>query len=170
MVRRCQKARGHEPPCNYGPRVDRDATDDPAMCMSFIRAAPVKSPNGQLERDIDEEIARLQPPTTLPPETQELERLAQKLIEEEAVTDPNPTTEAVTPGKQTSEFKLTAVAMIAGAVLEAFAAILHTLQDQGVQAPWMAAVFAVIGVLLQVASLLGYQKTRAAVKVASASK
>lgn len=68
------------------------------------------------------------------------------------------------PGSSTTEFKLTVAAMILGTILECVAAVLHGLQDAGVDKPWMAIVFAVIGVLLQMASLFGYQKARALVK------
>lgn len=82
---------GHEPPCRYGGRVERDAPRDAALCISFVRSALEKSPDGQLERDIEEEIAKLQQPTHLPPETQELERQAnQKIEEEKPLMDPQP--------------------------------------------------------------------------------
>ena len=75
-----------------------------------------------------------------------------------------------TPGISTSEGKLTVVAMIVGSLLEAIAGVLHTVQDAGHAAPWFPAVFAVVGVLLQVASLLGYQKSRTLVKAAIAAQ
>jgi hypothetical protein len=75
-------------------------------------------------------------------------------------TNTNPTA----PGPQTSEFKLTVVALIVGAILEGASAVLHGLQEAGTQAPWIPGVLAVIGALLQVASIFGYQKGRAVVK------
>lgn len=80
----------------------------------------------------------------------------------ETTTNTNPTA----PGPQTSEFKLTAVALIVGIVLESTSAVLHALQDAGTQAPWIPGVLAVIGALVQIAGLFGYQKGRAAVKTA----
>lgn len=70
-------------------------------------------------------------------------------------------------GLSTSEGKLTAIAMVVGALLEGVAGVLHTLQDAGHAAPWFPAVFAVVGVLLQLASLLGYQKSRTLLKAAA---
>ncbi len=67
-------------------------------------------------------------------------------------------------GTQTSEFKLTVAAMIVGVLLDAGAAIIHSLQDAGTNAPWFAVALAVLGTLTQVAALFGYQKARVLVK------
>jgi hypothetical protein len=72
-------------------------------------------------------------------------------------------------GTTTSEFKLTAIAMVVGVCLEAAAGVLHAIQDAGVAAPWIPAVLAIVGALIQVASLFGYQKSRTLVKVAVAA-
>lgn len=68
------------------------------------------------------------------------------------------------PGMSTSEGKLTLMAVIIGTILEGLAGVLHSVQDAGHAAPWFPAVLAVIGVLLQLASLLGYQKSRTLLK------
>lgn len=68
-------------------------------------------------------------------------------------------------GHTTSEFKLTTAVVVIGAVLEGAAGVLHAIQGT-VAAPWIPAVLAVIGVLLQIASVLGYTQSRAAVKTA----
>lgn len=67
-------------------------------------------------------------------------------------------------GMTTSEGKLTLFAMVLGTLLEALAGVLHTLQDAGHAAPWFPAVLAIVGVLLQLASVLGYQKARTVLK------
>ena len=77
-----------------------------------------------------------------------------------------PETSPSAPGLATSEGKLTLIAVIVGTILEGVAGVLHTLQDAGQAAPWFPAVLAVVGVLLQLASLLGYQKSRTLVKAA----
>lgn len=69
-----------------------------------------------------------------------------------------------TPGMTTSEGKLTLAAVIIGTILEGLAGVLHTLQDAGHAAPWFPAVLAVVGVLLQLASVLGYTKARTVLK------
>lgn len=75
-----------------------------------------------------------------------------------------------TSGLSTSEGKLTLVAVIVGTILDAAAGLLHTLQDAGHAAPWFPAVLAVLGVALQLVSLLGYQKSRTLVKAAIAAQ
>jgi hypothetical protein len=74
--------------------------------------------------------------------------------------------DATAAGTSTSEFKLAAVAMVLGTILEGAGAVLHALQDAGVQAPWIPAVLAALGVILQVASLFGYTKSRTILKAA----
>lgn len=73
----------------------------------------------------------------------------------------------MTPGSQTTEFKLTLLAQLVGIVAEAAAAVLHTLQDAGHAAPWFPAVLVAVGLVLQVVTLLGYQKSRTLVKAAT---
>lgn len=68
-------------------------------------------------------------------------------------------------GTTTSEFKLATVVIILGTILEGAAAVLHGLEGV-VAAPWIPAVLAVLGVLLQIASVLGYSSSRTAVKTA----
>lgn len=76
------------------------------------------------------------------------------------MADTNPTAS----GPSTSEGKLTLVAIILGTVLEGLAGVLHAVQDAGHAAPWFPAVLAVVGVLLQLATVLGYQKARTVLK------
>ncbi len=78
-------------------------------------------------------------------------------------------TNPAAPGNTTSEFSLTRIALIVGALLETAAGVLHTLQDSGVAAPWFPAVLAVLGALIQVAGLFGYVKSRTLVKAALAA-
>lgn len=73
-------------------------------------------------------------------------------------------TNPAAPGNQTSEFKLTRIALVLGAALEGFAGILHTLKDAGVEAPWFATALLVVGAAVQIASLFGYQRSRTVVK------
>lgn len=68
------------------------------------------------------------------------------------------------PGLSTSEGKLTLIAVIVGTLLDAAAGLMQTLQDSGHAAPWFPTVLATLGVLLQLASLLGYQKARTLLK------
>jgi hypothetical protein len=74
----------------------------------------------------------------------------------------------VTPGKESTEFKLTRLAFMVGTLLEVVAATLHSLQAGGVSAPWFPAVLTVVGVALQVLPLVGYQKSRTLVKAEAA--
>lgn len=68
-------------------------------------------------------------------------------------------------GFSTSEGKLTLVAVIVGTILDAVAGVLDSLQSAGHGATWFPSVLAVCGVLLQLVSLLGYQKARTLFKV-----
>lgn len=70
-------------------------------------------------------------------------------------------------GISTSEFKLAAVSMVVGTILEAFAGVLHTLQDTGTNPPWFTGVLVIVGALIQVASFLGYNKGRVLAKATS---
>lgn len=74
---------------------------------------------------------------------------------------------ALTPGSTTSEYRLTLAAIVIGTVAEAVAGILQSLQAQGVAAPWFPTALLVVGLVMQVAALFGYQKARAVVKVAA---
>lgn len=76
------------------------------------------------------------------------------------MADTNPTA----TGPSTSEGKLTLVAVILGTILEGLGAVLHQVQDAGHGAVWFPAVLAIIGVLLQLATVLGYQKSRTVLK------
>lgn len=69
-------------------------------------------------------------------------------------------------GGSTTEFKLTALAIIIGTALESVAGVMHSIQDQGLGASWFPMVFAVLGALVQIAGLAGYQKGRTLLKAA----
>lgn len=71
----------------------------------------------------------------------------------------------VTPGALTSEFKVTMLAQVVGIIVEGIAAILLALQSTGVIAGWIPMTLAVLGLLTSVATVLGYQHSRTAVKV-----
>lgn len=73
-------------------------------------------------------------------------------------------TNPAAPGIQTTEYKLTRISLIVGAALEAFAGILHTLQDAGLSAPWFTTALLVVGAAVQIASLFGYTKSRTLLK------
>lgn len=83
------------------------------------------------------------------------------------VPPPDPVTTIADTGKATSEFSLTRIAVIVGAVLEAGAGVLHVLQESGTAAPWFPAVMAIVGALLQICTIFGYQRGRALVKQAA---
>ncbi len=68
-------------------------------------------------------------------------------------------------GVKTSEFGLTAASMLLGAVLEGVAVVMNQLQANGIDKPWMHAVMVVAGMLLQITSLYGYQRSRTSVKM-----
>jgi ABC-type sugar transport system substrate-binding protein len=77
----------------------------------------------------------------------------------------------VTPGNQTSEYKVTIIstvlsiaAVITGVVLD----LLQSAQDAGVNGRWMAIGLSVFGVIGAVLTAVGYQVTRAHVKAAAA--
>lgn len=92
------KAVGHEGPCNYGPRISPETTRDTSKCGSEVRSALVQD---GIEKDIAEELERTATPTHLPPETLELERIANERIaaleEEPTMPDPVPETPVVLP-------------------------------------------------------------------------
>lgn len=75
----------------------------------------------------------------------------------------NPTT----PGSETSEFNITKYAMTAGAVIDGVAVALEALKTVFPHAGWLSVALAVCGTLLMLASALGYQKGRTALKMAS---
>lgn len=79
------------------------------------------------------------------------------------MADTNPTA----AGPSTSEFKLTALAIVIGSILEAVAGVMHSIQDAGMGASWFAMVFAILGALIQIAGLAGYQKGRVLLKAAA---
>lgn len=82
------------------------------------------------------------------------------------MSDTNP----MASGSTTSEWTITKVAMVVGGILEGAAVALGTLQGQVAAGPWLAAVLAVIGVLLQVAAVFGYQKGRTVLKATMISQ
>lgn len=78
-----------------------------------------------------------------------------------------PGTDPFAAGRHTSEWSVTRLAVVVGAILETMATGIHGLQAGGVNATWFAVALAVIGVALQVVSIFGYQKGRATVKAAA---
>lgn len=74
----------------------------------------------------------------------------------------------ITPGKQTSEHRLTQLVLLIGFALQVFAGILGALQTAGIgQGSAVIPVsLAVISGLMQVASVLGYTSARAKLKIA----
>lgn len=82
------------------------------------------------------------------------------------ITTPAPSS---APPDTSAAHKLTVWAIIIGTVLEALSAVLHQLATASVVDPsahWYVVVLAVIGVVLQIASLLGYHSTTAKVLAA----
>lgn len=75
----------------------------------------------------------------------------------------------LTPGKHTSEHRLTTAVLLIGLGMEALSAFLQQLGGAGVGAGtrWYPIVLACLGGTSQVVSLLGYQRSRALVKVAA---
>jgi hypothetical protein len=67
-------------------------------------------------------------------------------------------------GTKTSEFSLTAVSVVLGACMEGAAVVLNQLQANGIDRPWIHSVMIVCGMLLQAASIFGYQKSRTVLK------
>jgi hypothetical protein len=77
-------------------------------------------------------------------------------------------TPVVTPGKETSEWKFTAVAMVFGAILDGVGIALETLRDSGViHGTWLPVALVIVGTLLMLVSKLGYVRSRALVKMAA---
>lgn len=73
-------------------------------------------------------------------------------------------------GVKTSEFYLTAIAMVIGTILEAVAVpLLERLAATNPQLGWVPFALIAAGALIQVAGLFGYQKSRADVKAAAAA-
>src|SRR4051812_39838852 len=76
----------------------------------------------------------------------------------------------VTPGNQTSEYKVTIIssvlsiaAVVTGVVLD----LLQSAQDAGVNGKWMSIALSAFGLLALALTAVGYQVTRAHVKAAS---
>jgi hypothetical protein len=80
------------------------------------------------------------------------------------------TTNPLAPGAQTTEGKLTIAAFVVGTVLEGGSAVLSKLAEGHLVDPsarWYTIALAVVGVVLQVLTLAGYNKGRAQVKAAA---
>jgi hypothetical protein len=76
----------------------------------------------------------------------------------------------VTPGAQTSEYSLTKLQVALGTaaiVIGALVDLVPELQKLHPSVPWLGTSLIVLGVLKNVLSVLGYQKSRAQVKAAS---
>lgn len=76
----------------------------------------------------------------------------------------SPDTNPLAAGRNTSEWGLAKVGLALGAVLEVAALVVAKMGDFGVSTPWLATASMVIGGMLQGASILGYQNSRAIVK------
>lgn len=76
--------------------------------------------------------------------------------------------DAQKPGTATSEFKLTAVVVILGTVLDFIGITLETLQGQGIlpSGGWLSSVLVVVGSLLVLGKALGYTRSRTMLKLA----
>lgn len=79
-----------------------------------------------------------------------------------------PVTPPITPGKHTSEHRLTVVVLISGFVLQTFAGLLAALQAAGVGSGKLAlpVTLAVISAVMQALPVFGYTRARAQVKMA----
>jgi len=75
----------------------------------------------------------------------------------------------VTPGSQTSEFKMAKYLFMFGVGLDIVGVIIHSLQGHGVSLPFFPAVLSVVGTLTAVLGSLGYMKSRTLVKAAQMS-
>lgn len=74
-------------------------------------------------------------------------------------------------GLSTSEGKITIAAVIVGLVLEmAVVPVLQALKDVHPDAVWIPLILGIVGALLQVASVLGYQRARTQLKLGLISK
>lgn len=78
-------------------------------------------------------------------------------------------TPAVTPGHQTSEHRVTVYVCILGLVLQTASGALEQLHAIGIGAAgqWYPLVLVLLGTAMQVLTVLGYQRSRALVKVAA---
>src|SRR3954471_22105305 len=77
----------------------------------------------------------------------------------------------VTPGNQTSEYKVTIIssvlsiaAVVTGVVLD----LLQSAQDAGINGKWMSIALSAFGLLALALTAVGYQVTRAHVKASAA--
>jgi hypothetical protein len=73
---------------------------------------------------------------------------------------------AITPGNQTSEYKLTQIAIAIGVVLQTASVVLASLPQTN---KYVAIAGLVCGTLIQVLTALGYVSSRTAVKTAAAA-
>lgn len=71
------------------------------------------------------------------------------------------------PGSETSEFRLSAVVVLVGTLIDLASIALTTLRDQGVQGAWLTGALAVCGTLMVIATALGYARSRTLVKLSS---
>lgn len=73
----------------------------------------------------------------------------------------------VKPGNETTEFTIAKFGAVTGLILDAVAVSLATLQEHGIDKPWLAVTLAVCGTLLKILSALGYYKSRTELKKAA---
>jgi hypothetical protein len=70
-------------------------------------------------------------------------------------------------GSKTSEFKLTAVMMLVGAVLDGIGIVLESLKDSGViHGSWLPVTLVIVGTGLMLFKALGYTRSRTVIKLA----
>lgn len=71
------------------------------------------------------------------------------------------------PGSQTSEFNIAKLLVLLGVVIDCAAVGLSTLQESGLQFPWISFAMIVVGMLTKVLPALGYVRSRTMVKLAA---
>lgn len=73
-------------------------------------------------------------------------------------------TDPLASGASTSEGKLTIAMCLVGGALEAFAGVLSQASEQHPSSVWMAIALVLVGAGIQVFTVLGYTKSRSALK------
>jgi hypothetical protein len=71
----------------------------------------------------------------------------------------------LTPGKHTSEHRMTLIVVLGGFGVEMLLMLLHNLQGAGVGGEWMGKTLAICTTVSQTLALLGYTTARAVLKI-----
>lgn len=162
MIRQClHYPHGPERVHEYGQPIDvMDSSLD--RCQQTIRAALVATPErvAQARERLNVDSDNLH--RSLSPEERQAAQHPGMSQEQVMSTE-------IKPGSATSEFKLSAFVAVVGTILQVAGVALEALRDSGVSAPWVSIALLVVGTLLQIATALGYQKSRTAVKTAALS-